>query len=144
MDAEEFYEYLKTRYTEAFAIFVVKELQIMTPSILIQMTTKQIIDLSCLVYKDLQTTSISFYTTDPSKKNMEHQLKQSILVLFQILKKDFTSGTTDNRQSNLTNTSSELSDSDASRENKRMNSANAQHVTKRKRGEQEVSLTNFS
>ncbi|CAF4183329.1 unnamed protein product [Rotaria magnacalcarata] len=112
MDVQTFFSYLKIRFDEVFAVFVSQELKFITPSALTILTMKEINDLSRAVYPDLKTSSTDYYTGDHSDKNGNHELKQSILGLLCLLKKEFTSDSSKKRKVDSTTTSTEMTDAE--------------------------------
>ncbi|CAF1329494.1 unnamed protein product [Rotaria sordida] len=55
------------KFNETFAIFICKELQIITPSVLVVLTIKELNDLTCAVYPDLKSASNPTITTTSSE-----------------------------------------------------------------------------
>ena len=61
MNAEEFYEYLKKRFNKTLAIFISKELQIITPDVLTTMSLKEVNNLARSVYPNLKHCCLGYF-----------------------------------------------------------------------------------
>jgi hypothetical protein len=83
LNSEEFFDYIKMRFDEKFAIFLCNDLKMMSAAVLQTVTVKQIEDLVGHVQSGLSTTSIEFY--DDEKK-----IKCTVLVQIKLLKEEFS------------------------------------------------------
>ncbi|CAF1525383.1 unnamed protein product [Rotaria sordida] len=134
MNTDEFFEYLEKRYNNTFAVFICKELQIITPSILTVLTIKELNDLAHTVYPDLKSCSVEYYTGDHADKNGNHQLKHSIVALIQVLKNEFSLDRRKRGRTDPTTTnSSEMSEAGTVINKNEINLSNDKHIGKRKR-----------
>jgi hypothetical protein len=75
MNTQQFFEYLTSTFDETFASFIIKDLNIMKPSILTSMTSKELHELIHMVYPHLNTSSKSYYIVDPTHKDGGYHLK---------------------------------------------------------------------
>ncbi|CAF4098117.1 unnamed protein product [Rotaria sordida] len=123
MNGDEFFDYLKKRFNETFAIFICKELQIITPSVLVVLTIKELNDLTCAVYPDLKSASKEYYISDHTATNGNHELKQS--------------------SPTITTTSNEMSDDEVYVNKIEMNLSNDKLIGKRKYRHCKVSIMNL-
>lgn len=92
MNNNVFFQQIKEKFSEEFVFFFCRELQIVLPSVLIALTMKQIKDLARSTYPDLVKSSIKYYTDN-------HELKSSVILLIQLLKKKYINSERKKRKS---------------------------------------------
>ena len=82
MNSNDFFAYIRDKIDEEFAFFFCKELRIVSPSVLIALSTKQMEEITRSVYPDIVKSSSVFY-------NSNHELKSTVMVLIELLKTEF-------------------------------------------------------
>ena len=97
MNSSDFFEYIKQKYDEDLAVFICKDLKIICPTLLVALNGKQLDELMRNVYPDLEKPSLDYYTSN-------QEIKPSVSVLINLIKKNFTNDGRKKRKSISLNT----------------------------------------